>query len=146
DQALRAYREPSPLPMVTVWFQQGLLWEQQENRERAGYYYQRAYERFPHYAPLISHRAALEARSGDRQLAIYWLRSLIRQATDPEYLGQLAQLLRDVGETAESEELLARARSSYERLLARYPLAFADHAARFYLGIGADSKRALALA
>src|SRR5262249_11985825 len=38
------------------------------------------------------------------------------------------------------------ARAAWERYVTALPLAFADHAARFYLGIGRDPQRALALA
>jgi hypothetical protein len=43
-------------------------------------------------------------------------------------------------------QLLADARAGWERYLAAYPAAFGDHAARFYLGVGGDPARALALA
>jgi hypothetical protein len=41
---------------------------------------------------------------------------------------------------------IAAARQRFEALLARQPLAFADHAAEFYLGAGADPARAWLLA
>jgi len=41
---------------------------------------------------------------------------------------------------------IAEARTSYEALLTRDPLAFADHGTEFYLGAGADSQRAWVLA
>jgi hypothetical protein len=41
---------------------------------------------------------------------------------------------------------IADARRRYEGLLAKYPQAFADHAAEFYLGAGANAERAWALA
>ena len=41
---------------------------------------------------------------------------------------------------------LAAARAGFETLLAKHPLAFADHAAEFYRGTGGDSRRAFELA
>ena len=41
---------------------------------------------------------------------------------------------------------LDSARAGFEALVARHPLAFADHAAEFYLGSGGDAGRALELA
>ena len=38
------------------------------------------------------------------------------------------------------------ARDGFESLLAKHPLAFADHGAEFYLGSGDDPRRALELA
>lgn len=46
----------------------------------------------------------------------------------------------------EGEHDILRAGQRYESLLADYPLAFADHAAEFYLGPGADPERAWLLA
>jgi hypothetical protein len=42
--------------------------------------------------------------------------------------------------------MTARARARFEEVLARLPRAYADHAASFYLGMGGDPQRALALA
>ena len=42
--------------------------------------------------------------------------------------------------------MLAAARSGFESLLTKHPLAFADHGAEFYLGSGADPVRAFKLA
>ena len=41
---------------------------------------------------------------------------------------------------------LMAARTGFEALLSRHLLAFADHAAEFYLGSGGDVRRALELA
>ena len=50
------------------------------------------------------------------------------------------------GRSVEAEAQRNAARSAFEDLLARRPLAFADHAAEFYLSIGADPARAYDLA
>jgi hypothetical protein len=62
---------------------------------------------------------------------------------DPEALALLGTLhVRDGRETLGRDEI-ERARQSFEALLARHPQAFADHAAEFYLGAGADPERGL---
>src|ERR1700681_3472704 len=50
------------------------------------------------------------------------------------------------GDPARGRDELARAGAGFEALLARHPLAFADHAAEFYLGAGANPERAWVLA
>jgi hypothetical protein len=48
--------------------------------------------------------------------------------------------------TEEGDRLIKSATAGYETLLARHPAAFYDHAARFYLHVVGDPKRALVLA
>jgi hypothetical protein len=77
------------------------------------------------------------------------LRPLVDSSDDPEYAGQLAELLAsDNSENVKDEvkALRARAAARWDELLARHPEAFADHAARFYLGVGGAPARALPLA
>jgi hypothetical protein len=50
------------------------------------------------------------------------------------------------GDVVAGKREISLARQQYESLLATYPLAFADHAAEFYLGPGADPERAWVLA
>ena len=71
---------------------------------------------------------------------------LTERSNEPEALALLGELHVQTGEPdcGGCELLLARQR--YESLLARHPLAFADHAAEFYLGPGADAERAWVLA
>src|SRR5262249_36762800 len=65
---------------------------------------------------------------------------------DPEYLGQLSSLYAALGRDVEADRLRREAEARYAELLARHRAAFADHAARFWLGPGHDPERALALA
>jgi len=78
--------------------------------------------------------------------AIALVRPLVEQSDDPEYAGQLSSLLADSGARDEAAALRARAAARYDQLIARHPAAFADHAARFWLGPGADASKALTLA
>lgn len=135
-----------PLPVAYLWFQQGLMYERQGQRSRARDYYNLAHARFPYYPALNSHLAALEAESGELDAAIARLQTLTRQSNDPDYLGQLGKLLRQAGRGDEADAVIARAAAGFETLLGKYPLAFADHAARFYLDVSPNPRRALELA
>src|SRR5262249_18277514 len=55
-------------------------------------------------------------------------------------------LLSQTADRATGDALIARAKREYDALTARHPEAFADHAARFWLGVGADPHKALVLA
>ncbi len=50
------------------------------------------------------------------------------------------------GDPENGSQEISHARARYESLLTRSPLAFADHAAEFFLGSGHDPERAWALA
>lgn len=146
DRGLSAPTLVDPLPVVYLWFQQGLMYERQGEKSRARDYYNLARGRFPYHTTLNSHLAALEAEAGELDAAIARVRELVKQSDDPEYLGQLAGLLRQAGKKSEAEPLAEKAEADYEKLLARYPAAFADHAARFYLDVVSKPERALELA
>jgi tetratricopeptide (TPR) repeat protein len=127
-------------------FQEGLLWESAGNLERAGQSWAAAHARLPAYSAAATHLAEVEAAAGRTEKAIALLRPVLERSDDPEYVAQLAGLLRSSGKEPEAQQLLARAKAGFEHWAARHPLAFADHAARFWLGLGADPNKALALA
>ncbi len=139
------FRDVSPFPLAWLLFQEGLMWERQGVLSRARDLYEVAHARLPVYAPAAAHLAGVLAAQGERAEAIALLRPLLASSTDPEYVGQLASLLREAGDP-EADALHARAAKRYDELLARHPAAFADHAARFFLATPADGKRALKLA
>ncbi len=149
--AVASYRDTSPFPLAWLDFQRALADEREGRLDAARARYQAALERLPAFAQAAAHLAALEALQGPagRTRSETRLRSLIARSDDPEYLGQLAALVEarangDAGLSAEAVALRDRAARGYEALLARHPLAFADHAARFFLA--SDPRRALALA
>ncbi len=131
-KALSGEIKTDPLPVARAWFQQGLMWERQGKNGLARDYYLAAYERFPSYAPLVSHLASLEARSGETDLAITRLRTLLKRSQDPEHVAQLAKLL-ETRAPGEANVLHHRASEEYKQLVRESPLAFSDHAARYYL-------------
>jgi tetratricopeptide (TPR) repeat protein len=139
------YRDVSPFPVAWLWFQRGLMWEKKGKPSRARSLYEHAYARLPVYAHVASHLASLESNSR----AIERLRPIVARSDDPEYRAELGTLLRERGENgdlAAGNELVAEARARYEALMIAHPEAFADHAARFFLGSGAEPAKALAFA
>jgi hypothetical protein len=68
------------------------------------------------------------------------------QPDEPEALALLGVLHNRNGDKVRGVHEISLARHLYDSLLARDPLAFADHAAEFYLGPGADTERAWDLA
>ncbi len=146
ERAPQEYRDVSPFPVAWVEFQQGQMWERAGQVTKASAAYESAVARLPAYGTAQAHLAGLQAAKGDREGAITRLRQVTSTTTDPEFVGQLAALLDEVGRPAEAAPLKAQASKRFEALLAAHPEAFADHAARFYLGAGADPARALQLA
>ena len=145
-KAEASYFGGSPFPVAWTEFQRGQLWERQGQPAKAIGYYRAAADRLPEYAVAQAHLAGLLAAEGDRAKGIAILREVTRAATDPEFVGQLSGLLEEVGQKDEASKAKAAATAGFEKLLAKHPAAFADHAARFYLGPGANPKRALELA
>lgn len=144
--ALVSFKEVSPFPLVWLWMQQGLMWQKEGRVARARQLFAAANERLPEDVAVVSHLAASEAVTGERAQAIARLRTIVATSDDPEYVGQLSQLVRDGGDAGEADRLRAQAAARYEELLKRHPAAFAEHAARFWLGPGADAKKAVPLA
>jgi hypothetical protein len=96
----------------------------------------------PTFAHAVVHLAAMEPP--DRALAR--LEALSKTSDDPDVLAGQADALRRAGRAEEAAAAAARARARFEEVLTRLPLAYADHAASFYLGPGRDAGRALELA
>ena len=75
------------------------------------------------YAHAVGHLSYLAKPAEAQRL----LESIIKTSDDPEYKGSLAMVLESNKEGA-GKALLAEAKSGYDALMAKHPLAFADHA------------------
>ena len=146
--ALSSYRGSSPLPLAWVCFQLGMLWgecvEVPDLRVAAAWY-RRAVDYLPGYVQARVHWAEIctsEGRPGDAEAILAPLLSV----PDPEVPWRFADALIAQARLDEARTHLDAARSRFDRLLERHPLAFADHAAGFYAGSGNDRRRALELA
>ena len=141
QQALQHYRDVSPFPVAWVDFHEAMVEEKLGHTTEAMAFYGDAVARLPEFAAAQGHLAALEAATGKPAQAVARLRGLTR-SSDPEFLGQLAALL----PPAEAAPMVRTVAARFDVLLASHPEAYADHAARFWLGPGGDAKKALALA
>lgn len=136
------YGDVSPLPLAWMDAMQAALYEKNGDRANARAYYTRAVRILPLYAKAAAHLATYETA----QRAVAILEPVAVRSDDPEVHAELGDALRRVGRAADSQAELAKARAQYEALLLKHREAFADHAARFWMGAGADPPRALPLA
>jgi tetratricopeptide (TPR) repeat protein len=137
------FRDVSPMRLAWMDFERARAFEREGDREKARAYLEDALAAFPEYAHAAVHAAALEPPA--RALAL--LAVVEKRAEDPDVLAAHADALRRAGRDAEARAMTTdRARAGFEELLRTHQAAFADHAARFFLGEGGDVARALALA
>ncbi|HET9325487.1 MAG TPA: hypothetical protein VFQ05_01815 [Candidatus Eisenbacteria bacterium] len=146
DESRARFRGVSPFGLAQLDFQRGHLWHGQREWNRARPWYESAVRRVPGYAAAENHLAEIEAAMGERESAMVRLRRLTETSDDPDHAAQLCQLLKQAGRLEESQWWRAQAAARYDELIARHPAAFADHAAAFWLGAGAEPRRALPLA
>jgi hypothetical protein len=142
-EALRAPRDTSPFPAAWTYFQVGMLEQRGGRLARARDYHRAAVERLPGYAAAAVHLAEVEAATGDAAQAVARMQVLLPASDDPDVPATLARLLGP--DDPQAARLRERARAGYAALEAKHPLAFADHAARFWLADG-DAPRAWRLA
>ena len=104
--------------------------------------YAQALRAVPSYVPARLHLAELEAARGDTATPSRTCSASSRsRATRRAWRCWDAAPPRRRRRPRARE--IAQARARFEDLLQRHPLAFADHAAEFYLDAGADPERAL---
>ena len=113
--------------------------------ERAAKWYRTAIDYLPGYVKARVHLAEIYLDQGRTDDARALLAPAL-ESGDPEVSWRLADVAQAAGDTGEAALHLAAARSGFEALLAKHPLAFADHGAEFYLGSGGDPARAFELA
>lgn len=137
----------SPFPYAWIYFARGLMWEERGGEPaRAEELYAQALAYLPEFVAANIHIAELEIARGDFASSIARLERVVASSGEPEALALLGKLHIRAGSPMRGRSEISRARQRYESLLARHPLAFADHAAEFYLGPGADAERAWVLA
>jgi tetratricopeptide (TPR) repeat protein len=136
-----------PFPHAWTWFARGLMWgDQAGDQVRAEGMYRRALDYLPEFVQANIHLAEIEALRADVPSAITRLERVVQSSHEPEALALLGVLRSWTGGKVRGAEEIAAARQRYEVLIARHPLAFADHGAEFYLGAGSDPERAWVLA
>lgn len=144
--ALKSYRDVSPLAIAWLLAQYGRMHEQAGELAGARAFYELALDRLPPYAEASAYLAGVLGATGEVDRAAEILRKLVATSTNPEHMGELAALEARLGHAEQARALVQKAALRFDELIARHPQAFADHAARFYLGAGSDPGRAHALA
>lgn len=140
--ARQRYRDVSPFAVAWMDFERSRALELGGDRTSARAYLAEAATVMPTFTHAVVHLAANEPP--DHALAR--LRALEATSDDPDVIAGEADALRRADRGFEAAAEAARARARFDEVLARLPLAYADHAASFFLGMGHDPARALALA
>ncbi|MGW0212540.1 tetratricopeptide repeat protein [Streptomyces sp. NPDC003233] len=122
------------------------MWHREGDLDAARSCYEAARRRVPDYAPALGHLAEIELLRGNPQAAVALLHPLTQTSDDPEYAAHLAAALHAGGSVQEASQWRERAAARYDELVLRHPEAYADHAADFWLTVGADAERGLELA
>jgi hypothetical protein len=146
-EALRSSDGLSPLGAAWTCFQLGFLWGElrtDPDLEQAAYWYTHAVNYLPGYTHAAVHLAEIHFENHAFDDAHRLLASVLHSG-DPEVRWRLSDLLTEQGHLSAAAAEKENARKMYEELLSRHELAFADHAAEFYLGSGANPERALQL-
>ena len=147
-RALREYRDVSPFAPAWVCFELGMLWGERigiPRPDQAAQWYRTSIHYLPCYVMARVHLAEILLQQSRIEEARSFLAPAIASG-NPEVCWRLAEVAEAASEGSEAASLLEAARSGFESLLARHPLAFADHATEFYLTSGGDPARALQLA
>lgn len=145
-RALRALDTVLPFAWAELQFARGVLWsEHLGDPARGARRYRAALAALPEFVGARIHLAQIEQARGRPIPAMALLEAIGADAGDPEAPALRADLRRTLGLSGVDGDLAA-ARERFIELTAHYPLAYADHAARFYLGSGRDPQRAWAWA
>jgi tetratricopeptide (TPR) repeat protein len=143
--ALDADDGVSPLPAGQLLFEWGVSAMRRGDLDRAEEILGELERVLPAHVPGRGHRAEVALARGDLDSATALIMPLLAIADDPEYRAVYAEILAARGDDQAANEA-ACAAAGYERLLARRPEAYADHAAAFFLGVGNRLERAAELA
>jgi tetratricopeptide (TPR) repeat protein len=138
--AVQHLRNNTPLYFAWLLFQWGRLYEQAGQLATARDFFAEAHRRLPAHVEVLAHLAAARMATGDRAGAA----ALV--ALGAERHPSLLAIAATVADESERPRRVAVAAAAWERYVTALPAAFADHAARFYLDVGANPSRALELA
>ncbi len=143
--ALRADTGVSPIPCAQLLFEWGVSAMRRGELVRAEALLSELEIILPEHIAGRGHRAEVAFARGQLDVAEALIAPLLDCSDDPEYRATYAEIRAARGDPSAWLEA-NRAAAAYEVLLARRPEAFADHAAAFFMGIGAQPLRAAELA
>ena len=136
----------SPLPCGQLLFEWGVSAMRRGDLDRADEIFAELESIVPAHVPGRGHRAEVALARGELELAAALVAPLLDSSDDPEYLATQAELLAARGAHEAAARVARCVAAAYERLLARRPEAYADHAAAFFMGIGNRPQLAVELA
>jgi tetratricopeptide (TPR) repeat protein len=136
----------SPIPCGQLLFEWGVSAMRHGDLDRAEQILGELASILPAHVPGRGHRAEVALARGQLDLALALIAPLLDVADDPEYRATYAEILAARGDVEAAAKEAEHAAAEYERLLARRPEAYADHAAAFFMSIGNQPQRAVELA
>ena len=136
----------SPIPCGQLLFEWGVSAMRRGDLDRAEEIFVELDAILPQHVPGRGHRAEVALARGQLDLAAALITPLLEISDDPEYRATYAEILTARGDSKAAISEAERAAAAYERLLARRPEAYADHAAAFFMGIGNRPQLAVDLA
>lgn len=140
-KAAAAVRDNPPQLIAWLLFQWGRCHELAGQHALAREFFAAALARMPGHVEATTHLAQALLATGDAVAAKQLVTAALAEAKAPEHRHpDLLALAAELGQPQLADE----ARAAWERYVAALPLAFADHAARFYMK--RDPARALVLA
>jgi tetratricopeptide (TPR) repeat protein len=146
SNALEADNGISPIPCGQLLFEWGVNAMRRGELDRADAIFAELETILPAHVPGRGHRAEVALARGELRQSEALITPLLDIADDPEYRATYAEILEARGDAINASKQSDRAAAEYERLLARRPEAYADHAAAFFMGIGSRPELALRLA
>lgn len=144
--ALDADESTSPIPCGQLLFEWGVSAMRHGDLDRAEEIFVELDAILPQHVPGRGHRAEVALARGQLDLAAALTTPLLAIADDPEYRATYAEILAARGDNKAATTVAQHAAAAYERLLARRPEAYADHAAAFFMSVGNRPQLAVDLA
>ena len=144
--ALDADESTSPIPCGQLLFEWGVSAMRHGDLDRAEEIFVELDTILPQHVPGRGHRAEVALARGQLDLAAALTTPLLAIADDPEYRATYAEILAARGDNKAATTVAQHAAAAYERLLARRPEAYADHAAAFFMSVGNRPQLAVDLA
>ena len=144
--ALDADHGTSPIPCGQLLFEWAVSAMRRGDLDRAEEIFVELDSILPQHVPGRGHRTEVALARGQMDLAQGLITPLLAISDDPEYRATYAELLAARGDHKAAIIEAQRAAAGYERLLARRPEAYADHAAAFFTGFGNRPQLAVDLA
>lgn len=130
------YRDINPVPLAWLHTQMGIALLRFGQIERAAEFFSAAVERLPGYYLAEEHLAECEFLLGRLEQSRARYLRVIESTGQPEFMAALAEVESARGDHAAAAEWNRRADLAFRRLIDRHGLAFAQHAAEFFLAQG----------